>query len=54
MVPRQWWHRTDLTEKLLIWKLIHLKKINRKTVHQMLLFVVQEVIGRVIKWTIIV
>ena len=26
LIPRQWWHSTDLTEKLLIWKLIHLKK----------------------------
>ena len=25
-VPRQWWHHTDLTKKLLIWKLIHFKK----------------------------
>ena len=29
---RQWWHRTDVTEKLLIWKLIHfLKKVKQST-----------------------
>ena len=31
LIPRQWWHRTDLTEKLLIWKLIHLKKIGKQS-----------------------